>query len=1090
MPAVLIHLHDPFDATKREIHTLDRPTTVRRLVSRHGALRRHTSVRGPDDYARPEARAAHRRVYGKRRVREFNRATSCALYRRDGQGGFTRKELTRSEWKRAKVVDGDVVAFYVAPAGGGGGSNPLMIVAAVAIVAIMAAAPYLAVALGPLLGITTGAVGSLTLGGTLLAAGIGLALSAGVYGLMSLFAGPAPQQMQATSFGTGTQASPTYNLAIQGNVARLEQPIPELIGQHRIFPDFVGQPYVRYVDNEQYIHMGLGIGIGEYEIDVDTIKIGDTPVTTFEEIDYAIVEPGGAHDADIWDPRWLPSADIATVDLPGAGEDPPSPWKGPFIANPPGTTISRIEFDIANPRGLWVFNAIADDGMDSVATEIEVEVQEIDDNGTALGAWTALATKSETGQSQQPLFWTYTEDLPSAGRWQVRIRRTDTEVVSNGAGHVVQWIGLRGRSVYPRTFAGMTTMDVVMKATGDLNNVTSRKLNLVATRKLPSWSFEYEQMDETLVATRNPCDAFAYIARSANGGRLADTQIDLAGLYEDYDFFDYEGWTFDFVFDQSLTVSEALARVARAVVAERVVQGGKLRLVRDVQTAAPVAMFGPRNIRQGSVEMNYAMVDETSADALIITYMDPVAWKPKDVTIAFDDSAQERPTRITLHGITDRTQARTVGWWLARQNRYRRRVVKWGTEMEGLAVLFGDSISFSHDMPRWGQSMEVLDWDDDSRTMTLSDPPDFSGSAGTHYVAIRDNTGMLAGPFTATAVADQPMQIVVGAGTLPEVYTGGDQERTFVQFGPGEEYARQLKVKQVTPRSEEEAEIVAFDDDPRMYDPIPEDDEPVVVDFEDVVAHITSNTSDVNLRSLANAAGYVGVLNQSVTIIVDAGVTVSASSASVAAMRRGTWPADYAMLTLVNEGTIEGAGGAGGSSGYAGNGNGSAGAIGGTALDSSSGPMTVDNAAGTMRGGGGGGGGGAILVGDTIPPSTALTLYGGGGGGGGQGNAGGPGGVALGTGLEGAGSDGTAGSSGAPGTGGAGAHWIEEDLDEHDAPAGGDGGAWGEPGTAGESGYDGATVRPGGVAGAGGKAVKGNANITWDGTGTLIGNIA
>jgi hypothetical protein len=84
------------------------------------------------------------------------------------------------------------------------------------------------------------------------------------------------------------------------------------------------------------------------------------------------------------------------------------------------------------------------------------------------------------------------------------------------------------------------------------------------------------------------------------------------------------------------TLNEALARVARAVVAERVTQGGKLHLVRELSSTAPIAMFSPRNINSGSFSAHYLMADSTSPDALIGGYIDHTIWKPMDVTVAFE----------------------------------------------------------------------------------------------------------------------------------------------------------------------------------------------------------------------------------------------------------------------------------------------------------------------------------------------------------------------------------------------------------------------------------------------------------------------
>ena len=91
--------------------------------------------------------------------------------------------------------------------------------------------------------------------------------------------------------GQTATPSPTYNLQAQGNAARLEQPIPVQYGRVLAFPDFAAQPYWEYAGEEQYLYHLLCLGCGEF--DIEEIRIEDTPVTAFEEIDYEVVAPGG-----------------------------------------------------------------------------------------------------------------------------------------------------------------------------------------------------------------------------------------------------------------------------------------------------------------------------------------------------------------------------------------------------------------------------------------------------------------------------------------------------------------------------------------------------------------------------------------------------------------------------------------------------------------------------------------------------------------------------------------------------------------------------------------------------------------------------
>jgi hypothetical protein len=105
---------------------------------------------------------------------------------------------------------------------------------------------------------------------------------------------------------------------------------------------------------------------------------------------------------------------------------------------------------------------------------------------------------------------------------------------------------------------------------------------------------------------------------------------------------------------------------------------------------------------------------------------------------------------------------------------------------------------------------------------------------------------------------------------------------------------------------------------------------------------------------------------------------------------------------------------------------------------------------------------------------TSYYYYGGGGGGGGAGiNAGGAG--TGGAGGNGNGSNGSAGSASAGGAGGAGGNGSNGN--------GGNGGALGTGGNAG-------TDTNAGAGGAAGYYITGNTNVTWTGTGTLLGSTA
>ncbi|MBU6407177.1 MAG: hypothetical protein KGS44_08615 [Alphaproteobacteria bacterium] len=236
----------------------------------------------------------------------------------------------------------------------------------------------------------------------------------------------------------------------------------------------------------------------------------------------------------------------------------------------------------------------------------------------------------------------------------------------------------------------------------------------------------------------------------------------------------------------------------------------------------------------------------------------------------------------------------------------------------------------------------------------------------------------------------------------------------------------------------------------------------------------------VNLRALANAAGYNGLQNATITFQVANAATITGAAGTPnggVAIDTGVWPSgSYTItLTLQVSGQIHGGGGSGGEG--AETQNGVNGGIGGDALFVQENIAVLVNAGGAIRGGGGGGGGGGSWVRD--PFGEPQPFYGGGGGGGfPNGAAGGPNGAA------GTGSGGGAGGTGQPGmpvtrvngAGGAGGGAGAAGASGNIATGSGGPGDWGEMGA--------------GIGGAAGFAIRKNGRtVTVTNNGTISGTV-
>lgn len=265
--------------------------------------------------------------------------------------------------------------------------------------------------------------------------------------------------------------------------------------------------------------------------------------------------------------------------------------------------------------------------------------------------------------------------------------------------------------------------------------------------------------------------------------------------------------------------------------------------------------------------------------------------------------------------------------------------------------------------------------------------------------------------------------------------------------------------------------------------------------------NITSNQTDANLRTLANAAGYSGYGDVEATI--NSGVDLYASSTSSYGLTIGSFPSGRT-VTLINNGYISGAGGAGGTAwrDYESGSTPVAPTAGGPALYCvTSGFILKINNANTIRGGGGGGGYGAASSGDyyyeyydidnNLISGTTDGRAGAGGGGGGAGTIGGNGG-GFGSYAGASGAAGLAGSSSGGGSGGSGAI----NNNNFAAGNGGAGGSWGSSGSSGsappdpQNGYTPISYANGpSSGGAAGAATIGSSYATWLATGTRYGDI-
>lgn len=736
--------------------------------------------------------------------------------------------VPESRWHEVEIVDGDVVTFLAVPhgggGGGGGGKNPM---ATVLMIAVMVAAPGIGEFLAPYIG--QFAAAELGIGltwGMASAIGTGMVMAAGMVLTGALFPAPKPSTPSLSwgGFGSAPAPSPTYSLQAQGNQARLGQPIPEIFGRHLVYFDLCGDEYYEYVDGEQYLHQVFCVGMGEYEF--EALRVEDTPLASFEEIQSEIIPPGAQ--VTLFHDRVVTAPEVAGQEAKGpnqleVGDDG---WLGPFVASPPGTQAIHIGIDTVFSRGLYY--AQNDGTLASKTVTWEVEIRPIDDTGAAAGAWAQLAAESHTAATNSQVRLSHKYAV-TAGRYEVRYKRTNNNDTDSRTGHEARWAGLKAYldEDEDALLGEVTRLAVKAKATDNLSSRSSRMINGIVIRKLPIWDpvtgWSAPQ------ATQHLAPAMAYILRAENGAKLTDNRIALSELHQLHLTWVARGDTFNGVFDSTVTAWEALIRVARAGRAAPFQQGGMVRVVRDEPRDMPTALFNGRNIVRGSFQIEYLMPGDDTADAVTLEYWNEETWKPAEVTAAriggtirvltpteLVTSPPERAAKVQGFGITNAAQAGREACFMVAANIYRRRLPTWRTELDGLVLSYGDLIAVAHPMPSWGQGGEVVSWNPVTKIMRLSEPVSWADGQD-HYMVLRKRDGGLCDPLAIVpAAGGDPKEIEVLDPVPIDPDTGGERERTYYALGAGDAWAQPVRVRAIKPRGKQ-VELVTVAEDSRVH---------------------------------------------------------------------------------------------------------------------------------------------------------------------------------------------------------------------------------------------------------------------------------
>lgn len=689
--------------------------------------------------------------------------------------------VLQDDWHLVEPVPGDIVVYRVLPTGGGGNGSLQTVIGIVLIV-----------------------VGAWTTNPGLIAAGASFLVS----GLL------APPSIAPITGPTSIEApSPTYNIQLAGNAARLGQPIPVLYGRHIINPDFAAQPYQEFgLNDDQYYHALLSFGVME-RFTLESIMIDDTLLSHFTDFEVQYIGPQYPGTA-----LTLVNAAVVTAPEVAGQELVAGVPVGPFAVNGAGLRAEKLGIDVTCPKGLYFAN---DSGALTPKTvSFFFEARPINDSGTSGGDWFPLSgIESITLAQNSPVRRTYLYTVP-AGRYEVRGQRTDTKDTNARAGHELSWAGLRGY-LNPNVplDPNANFVAIRIKANNQLSGFSQRKIALVVQRWLPTWRPDTGW--SAPVATSNPAWALADVLRNTvYSTGVQDSRIDLMSLWQLSLTWETRRDEFNGVFDKRVTMWSALQTIARCGRARPIMRGSVFTFVRDDKQTLPTAKFTTRNIERGSFSVDFSFTDDDDVDGVEVSFFNSAAWA---VDYARWPADSLHPAQVSIQGITNRNQALREAAYMWADIRFRPNSLVFTTELEGFLPAFGDLIAVQHDVTGWGQAGDIESFDGVQAVLTEN----VTWSVGNHYIMLINEQGDPKGPYLVVPGEERRSVQFIELPDPADIYTGTERERTRFAFGPGNAFAKMCKVVGISPR-ENTVQITAViednrvhEEDPALFAPVP-----------------------------------------------------------------------------------------------------------------------------------------------------------------------------------------------------------------------------------------------------------------------------
>lgn len=564
-----------------------------------------------------------------------------------------------------------------------------------------------------------------------------------------------PFQQLASLTGTSNQANP-YGV------------IPCVVGTKRFFPPHAALPYTEISGDDQYLRMLLDLGYGD--LDISDIKIGETPIESYEDVEYEISTAPSLFSQDIYELSVGVALNVSSD----------------YATRTTQTASTEISLDLIFAGGLYGVNAKGETVKGTV--QFLIDYRAVGD-----ATWKTISVASgltftgglhlvsgetvEVSSTKRKTLRCGLRWKVPSGQYEVKVMRwtsTFTDAVSGGTVGDCVWTVLRSVNPQLPSTTGTTKLAVRIKATDQLNGVV-QNLSVLASQKIRGID-PVTYADTAAVATENPAWIYLWLMTQCPAvmRRVALSRMDLPGICDWAAECDAKGYKIGFVMDSPRAFGDVLRDVMAAGRASFGLRNGLYSAVRDIEQTVPVQMFTPSN----SWGFSYSRSFSEPPHALRVKFTNPEANDQQDVRLVYWDGYNAgnatRFEELDLSMVIDPDAAWRLGRYHLAVMWLRPTQYSFQADIEHMVCERGDLVHVAHDITSWG-----LAWGRvkavSGTTVTLDGPVTLE-SGKTYQLRVRgsDDGAQAVATVTSAAGETQTLTLNTAIGTPGDLFVLGE----------------------------------------------------------------------------------------------------------------------------------------------------------------------------------------------------------------------------------------------------------------------------------------------------------------------------